>query len=145
MSFPTLMLPLAVELAEPCPEPAPPITPAPLSGVRWADPNRVRQPSPELTLEWALWQLVPSPELAFGDGGALFGLRWQLTPLLYAFALDPRLSPWRAFIAEPIVRHGGSIELFLSPEYLARGSERFGIRAGRTHGWRPCGSDTQRS
>jgi hypothetical protein len=129
MSLPALMLPLAVKLAEPCPEPAPPVTPAP-PGVRWADPERVRSPSPALTLEWAIWQLVPSPELGFGDGGALFGLRWQLTPLLYAFALDRRLSPWRAFIAEPIVRHSGSIELFVSPEYLARDSDRFGVRAG---------------
>jgi hypothetical protein len=130
MSALPLMLPLAVELAEPCPEPAPPVVPAPVSGVRWADPERVRAPSPALTLEWAIWQLVPSPELGFGDGGALFGLRWQLTPLLYSFALDRRFSRWRAFIAEPIVRHSGSIELFVSPEYLARDAERFGVRAG---------------
>ncbi|HMJ16613.1 MAG TPA: hypothetical protein VK524_34600 [Polyangiaceae bacterium] len=129
MSLAALALPVLLQLAEPCPAPAPPVEPAP-TRTSWADPARVRAPSPRLTLEWAVWQLVPSPELAFGDAGARFGLQWQLTPLSYSFGIDPRLSPWRSFVVEPIVRHSGSLEVFVSPEYLARSSDRLGVRAG---------------
>jgi hypothetical protein len=84
-----------------------------------------------------LTQLIPSPELAVGDDGALFGLRWQLVPFSYSFGIDRRLSPFRAFVVEPLVRTSGSIELFVAPEYLAlddRLSRRFGVRVGaRAH------------
>jgi hypothetical protein len=119
----------------PLPEPAapPPSGTAPDTGVIWADVAHVRDPEVEPSLEWALWQLVPSPQLGFGDDSARFGLRWQLTPLLYSFALDSRLDRWRWLVAEPIVRHSGSVELFLSPEYLALDGgigDRFGLRGG---------------
>jgi hypothetical protein len=92
-----------------------------------------RDPDVALSLEWAVWQLVPSPQLGVGEDGALFGLRWQVTPLLYSFATDARLTRWRTLVAEPIVRQSGSIELFVSPEYLALDGgmgDRFGVRAG---------------
>lgn len=98
-----------------------------------ADVDRVREPSPRPSLGWALFQLVPSPGLGVGEQGARFGLRWQLTPVLYSFALDSRLSPWRWLVVEPVVRQSGSVELFVSPEYLALdggAAERFGVRAG---------------
>jgi hypothetical protein len=119
----------------PLPEAAPPPTAGALreQDVVWADADRAREPELAPSLEWAVWQLLPSPQLGFGADGALFGLRWQLTPLLYSFATDARLSRWRWLVAEPIVRHSGSIELFASPEYLALdgGIEaRFGVRAG---------------
>jgi hypothetical protein len=124
-------------LIAPCTENALPEPPAPPGrdsepGVTWADVDRVRDPEVTPSLEWALWQLVPSPQLAFGDG-ARFGLRWQVTPLLYSFALDARLDRWRWLVAEPIVRHSGSLELFMAPEYLALDgglTDRFGLRAG---------------
>jgi hypothetical protein len=124
-------------LAAPCPvDEADPgkraLVPRPGSVV-WADPTRVREPKLSVSLGWFAMQLVPSPELGFGRAGVTFGLRWQLTPVLFSFALDPRLSPWRFFIAEPLVRHAGSIELFISPEYLAlpdKGADRFGGRVG---------------
>ena len=47
-----------------------------------------------------------------------FGMRWQLTPLLYSFGINKRLSPWRILVAEPQVRQSGSVELFFTPEYL---------------------------
>jgi hypothetical protein len=78
-------------------------------------------------------QLIPSPEFAFGEVGARFGLLWQLTPFLYSFGVDRRLSPFRAFVVEPLVRTSGSLELFVAPEYLAFDaplSERFGVRSG---------------
>ena len=125
------LVPFLLAVAQTCPEPElPSDARPPPPGVRWVDPTRVREPSPRLTLGWAIWQLVPSPELAYGDGGARFGLQWQLTPLSYSFGIDRRLSAWRAFIVEPIVRHSGSVELFLAPEYLARSGARFGFRAG---------------
>lgn len=69
---------------------------------------------------WAALQLVPSPEIMVNRGAAYAGMRWQITPLLYSFGINRKLSPWRSLIAEPVVRHAGSIELFASPEYLAK-------------------------
>ncbi|KYF77793.1 hypothetical protein BE17_01175, partial [Sorangium cellulosum] len=77
------------------------------------------EPGIRLTLPWFLVQFVPSPELWIGPSGTRFGIRWQVTPVLYSFGINRKLSPWRAFIAEPLTRHAGSIELFGSPEYVA--------------------------
>jgi len=90
-------------------------------------------PSPSPTLLWIGTQLVPSPEVAHGDDGFAFGLRWQLTPLLYSFGVHHRLSPWRFFVVDPFARVSGSIELYYSPEYLAiepRFRDRYVHRAG---------------
>lgn len=82
-------------------------------------PALYADPRPEVTLPWLATQLVPSPEIAAGDSGAHFGMRWQVTPLLYSFGTNRRVSPWRWFVVEPIVRQSGSVELYLTPEYLA--------------------------
>jgi hypothetical protein len=99
--------------------------------------NTATPPGTSVTLAWVLTQLVPSPEFAVGDEGAAFGLRFQVVPVLYSFGIDRRLSPWRAFVVEPLVRTSGSLELFFAPEYLAIHddvSRRFGFRAGvRAH------------
>jgi len=135
-----LSLPIAHCPAEPLREGAPPppavqAADTAASGhtdVVWADTERALDPEVTPSLEWALWQLIPSPELGVGDG-ARFGLRWQLTPLLYSFATDARLGRWRWLVAEPIVRQSGSLELFASPEYLALDGgigARFGVRGG---------------
>lgn len=132
--------PIAHCQAAPLPEGAPPPRAAAdgegrrpgAEGVVWADSERALDPEVTPSLEWALWQLIPSPELGVG-GGARFGLRWQLTPLLYSFATDARLDRWRWLVAEPIVRQSGSLELFASPEYLALeggAAARFGVRGG---------------
>jgi hypothetical protein len=85
------------------------------------------------TLLWAALQLVPSPEW-MGDGARGYaGMRWQVTPLLYSFGINRKLFPWRSLIAEPTVRHSGSVELFFSPEYFGKpGSfaERWLFRGG---------------
>ncbi len=88
---------------------------------------------PRITWPWLATQLIPSPELSLGDAGAHFGMRWQLTPLCYSFGLYPGVNPWRFFVVEPIVRQSGSIELYVSPEYLAiapRFRDRMLLRAG---------------
>lgn len=117
--------------------PEPPIAAAPRMSPGESRRATATPPGTTPTLSWFATQLIPSPELAIGDDGAAFGLRWQLVPLLYSFGIDRRLSPFRAFVVEPLVRTSGSIELFVSPEYLAIDDEfarRFGYRVGvRAH------------
>jgi hypothetical protein len=87
---------------------------------------------PPLTVAWVAAQLVPSPLVAFGREAAL-GLRWQLTPLLYSWGRYHELSPWRAFVIEPPMRLSGSVEAFVSPEYVAlgpRAEDRWIARGG---------------
>jgi len=80
---------------------------------------------------WAGAQLIPSPQwLITEDDGSRFGLRWQVTPLLYSFGLNRRVSPWRSLVAEPMARYNGSIELFASPEYLPNFQKKWLLRAG---------------
>jgi hypothetical protein len=106
------------------------------------------EPGVEITVPWLATQLVPSPEIAVGtdsargaDGlahpaQARFGMRWQVTPLLFSWGIHRGLSPWRFFVVEPNVRNSGSIELFVAPEYVWYGSTfadgwitRGGVRA----------------
>jgi hypothetical protein len=71
------------------------------------------------SLLWISSQFIPSPELiSVKDDGMRFGLRWQITPLLYSIGINRRLNPWRYFIAEPLIRQNGSIELYFTPEWL---------------------------
>lgn len=89
--------------------------------------------SPHPSWQWLLMQLLPSPELVVQDGRVAFGSRWQLTPVLYSFGIHRSQSPWRTFVVEPIVRHSGSLELHVTPEYIALASawsDRFGLRSG---------------
>jgi hypothetical protein len=89
-----------------------------------------RHPAP--TIPWTLAQVVPSPQVAFGNGAA-FGLRWQLTPFLYSWGIH-RSAPrkWRSFIVEPPMRHSGSFELFGGPEWL-NGVGWFGRAGARSY------------
>jgi len=86
------------------------------------DLAHVQDPIPYPTLAWIIPQLIPSPEVLGGTGGARAGLRWQVTPLLYSFGLNRRVTPWRFLVADPLSRQSGSIEVFFTPEYAARGS-----------------------
>jgi hypothetical protein len=101
------------------------------------------QPLPRPTLAWALLQLVPSPEVAFGrqrhigptgsvdDGArAAFGLRWQVTPVLWSFGVHPSQSRWRYFVVDPIARHSGSLELSTSVEYIGGHLDGVLVRPG---------------
>lgn len=78
----------------------------------------VTEPDIYPSFMWATAQLIPSPEWVTFADGLKFGMRWQVTPLLYSFGINKKLSPWRYFIAEPLVRQSGSVELFFTPEYL---------------------------
>jgi hypothetical protein len=80
---------------------------------------KVTEPDVRPTSLWISSQFIPSPQfISVNDVGLKFGLRWQVTPLLYSFGINKKLSPWRNFVAEPLVRQNGSIELFFSPEWL---------------------------
>lgn len=88
---------------------------------------------PKPTLVWAAAQLVPSPGLQIIQQHAYFSMRWQITPVLYSFGVRREVNPWRVLIAEPNLRQGGSIELFLSPEYTAFPGDlsgKWGLRSG---------------
>jgi hypothetical protein len=94
------------------------------ASVAYAQPE---EPRVRPTLPWFLTQLVPSPELAGGrQAGLWFGLRWQVTPLLYSWGVHRGLSPWRFFVAEPYVRQSGSLELYSTPEYFPGYGSSFG-------------------
>jgi hypothetical protein len=80
---------------------------------------KVSEPDIHPSSLWIASQFIPSPQLiSVKDDGLKFGLRWQVTPLLYSFGINRKLSPWRYFVVEPLVRQNGSIELFFSPEWL---------------------------
>jgi hypothetical protein len=75
--------------------------------------------SEQANLIWVLFQLVPSSDVVVWNGAVRYGARWQVTPLLYSFGGNRKLSPWRSFLIEPTMRESGSIGLVLSPELLA--------------------------
>jgi hypothetical protein len=83
------------------------------------------EPHVHPTLLWAATQLLPSPGYAYGEGSSHFDVRWQLTPLLYSWGMNRRLSPWRFFVVEPMTRQSGSLELFFSPEYVTAAGSSF--------------------
>ena len=87
-------------------------------------------PTPKLSWLWLGTQWLPSPEVALGSEGSMVGLRWQITPLLYTFGLDPRVARWRSFIVEPLARHAGSIELYAAPELFLGSDGAFLLRPG---------------
>jgi len=88
------------------------------------------EPNARPTPLWLALQLVPSPEVAFDDQRAAFGLRWQITPLAYSWGINRRLEPWRVLVVEPLVRHSGSVELFFEPGMWIGAETTAVIRAG---------------
>jgi hypothetical protein len=103
---------------------------------------------PFLSLPWIGLQLLPSPEMAFGvthftlpDSTRLhpdiatshrdaFGLRWQVTPLLWSWGTNRRISRWRYLVVDPLARHSGSLELSGNFEYIFGYVDRLLVRPG---------------
>jgi len=86
-------------------------------------PSLAQDNAPQISPTW-LWgaaQLVPSPQWVTKDPGLRFGLRWQVTPVLYSFGLNHRVNRWRFLVVEPLARQNGSLEFYISPEYLDLG------------------------
>ena len=89
-----------------------------VAGAAEEAPSKATEPAVAPNLAWIATQFIPSPEIAAGGGHAHFGLRWQVTPLLYSWGINRKLSPWRVLVVEPSTRQGGSIEAYLSPEFI---------------------------
>ena len=95
--------------------------------------KEVTQPDIHPTFLWSVVQLIPSPQWTTINEGTEFGMRWQFTPILYSIGINKKLSPWRYLISEPLVRQSGSVELFISPEYISiekRFKHRWLFRSG---------------
>lgn len=101
-------------------------------GISQTDSNTaVTEPGIRPTLLWGATQLIPSPHWSVAsDGDAHFGARWQVTPVLYSFGINRRLSPWRSLVVEPMTRYNGSVELFITPEYIPSLPENWLLRGG---------------
>jgi hypothetical protein len=85
-------------------------------GARAEDAGTAARVTPAMAVGiWTGMQLVPSPLFVVGTGNASVGFRWQVTPIAYSFGVAAK--PVRAFIVEPVARHTGAIELYLSPEW----------------------------
>lgn len=100
-------------------------------------------PFPHPTFAWLALQMLPSPELAIGrqrhidasgavDAGprAAFGMRWQLTPLLWSFGVHRSQPRFRSFVVDPLARQSGSIELSTTFEYIGGDVDRVLVRPG---------------
>ena len=95
------------------------------------------------TLPWLITQLLPSPEIAFGtyktygddasagrDLHTAFGLRWQVTPLVWSWGVHRKVNRFRWFVVDPIARNSGSIELNTNFEYIWGHVDRLLVRPG---------------
>ena len=129
----------AAEPAEPAPQPVQDVHRAPLPDTTLSS----FQPVPYPTLAWAVLQLVPSPELVVGrerrigptgethdSATTAFGMRWQVTPLLWSFGVHRSQSRWRYLVVDPFARVSGSLELSTSFEYIGGDVDRLLVRPG---------------
>ena len=121
----------------PYPPPSPRIIPPPDQSYTYANPQAY--PS----LPWTVLQLLPSPELVVGQvretsaSGAserttksAFGLRWQVTPLVWSWGVNRHVSRWRFLVVDPLARHSGSIEVPVNFEYVFGHVDRLLVRPG---------------
>ena len=95
------------------------------------------------TWGWLVMQALPSPEVAFGtfktygdnatasrDLETAFGLRWQVTPMVWSWGLHRKVNRFRWFVVDPIARNSGSIELNTNFEYIWGHVDRLLVRPG---------------
>ena len=70
---------------------------------------------------WALIQAVPSPSFYQDNNNDnsrfQFGLKWNITPVNISFNANELVSPVQFFKINPVRRYGGSLELFIQPEW----------------------------
>jgi len=93
-------------------------------------------------VEWTTWTLIQTiPSLTYSqdrnesDSRMQFGLRWHVTPVNYSFNANEMVSPVQFFKVNPLRRYGGSVELFLQPEWTTghfqySNLKRFGLSTG---------------
>jgi len=101
------------------------------------------QPQYYPSFAWIATQLVPSPEVGIGsvrhidatgqesvETAAAFGLRWQITPVLWSWGVNRHVNRWRFFVVDPLARSAGSIAFDTSFEYLFGHVSRVLVRPG---------------
>lgn len=133
----TTTTPEALDPYVPYPPPTPRVLSPPEMTYDYAQPRYYP------TLLWMALQLIPSPEVAFGritrtdiegkksaEVESAFGLRWQLTPVLWSWGVHRRSSRLRWFVVDPLARNSGSIELDTTFEYLWGHVDRMLVRPG---------------
>ena len=93
-------------------------------------------------IEWTTWTFIQTiPSLTYFqdrdeiDSRLQFGLRWHVTPVNYSFNANEMVSPVQFFKVNPLRRYGGSVELFLQPEWATSNFhysnlKRFGLSTG---------------
>jgi hypothetical protein len=134
----TMLAPASAAAGEPSIDPN---APFPASSPRvLAQPDRgyaYATPQAYPSLAWFIVQLIPSPEVAVGrvhtpdaSTEAAFGLRWQVTPLLWSWGTNRHASRWRTFVVDPLARHAGSLELTGTVEYFFGNVDRAIVRPG---------------
>ncbi|AKV01046.1 hypothetical protein AKJ09_07709 [Labilithrix luteola] len=134
---PATPAPATLDEFSPYPPRTPRILAQPDTGYSSADPR------PYPSLPWLAAQLLPSPEVAFGtirsvdvyghtskDLQASFGLRWQLTPLLWSWGQHRSLNRWHFLVIDPLARNSGSISADLNLEYMWGQVNRMLVRPG---------------
>jgi hypothetical protein len=86
------------------------------------------------SLPWLLTQLLPSTEVAVGrvhdETKAAFGVRWQVSPVVWSWGMNRRVSRWRYLVVDPLARHSGSLELSGTFEYIFGHVDRLIVRPG---------------
>jgi len=93
------------------------------------------------TAWWLATQLLPSPELVVGRQRSIdpfgnvdrsvrtaFGVRWQLTPLLWSFGVHRQQPRFRTLVVDPVARQSGSLELSGTFEYIGGWVDRLLVR-----------------
>ena len=87
-----------------------------------SQPAEAREASPAFrvsptaaAVSWTIAQLIPSPLYVASSDRVGGGVRWQVTPLLFSFGVAAK--PLRFFVIDPVARHSGGIELYVSPEW----------------------------
>lgn len=124
----------------PFPPPSPRVLAPPDATYSYAEPQLYP------TLPWTMLQFLPSPEVAVGrargadaSGGrdasdakteASFGLRWQITPVVWSWGTNRRISRWRFLVVDPLARHSGSLEASGTFEYIFGHVDRWIARPG---------------
>jgi len=111
--------------------------PQPDAGYTWESPSYY--PS----LAWTLTQFIPSPELGIGrvrvidpngvattETDVSFGMRWQVTPILWSWGTNRHINRWRYVVIDPLARNAGSIAFDTKLEYFFGEVSRFIVRPG---------------
>jgi hypothetical protein len=72
-------------------------------------------------ITWTVLQTIPA--ITFNSDNndnntrIITGVRWNVTPVNFSFNANEYVSPVQFFIVNPVRRLGGSVELFVQPEY----------------------------